>query len=114
MTNIFYSFLLFIYLLTYIMFNAFRLFFLLFFYFLITASRKHGLIEVSQDGRVFFVDVGSSNGTEVDMIHISTHGRVQLKSGSRIRIGDTYYFCLLEDGGKQKNNISKTFNAYNL
>ena len=41
------------------------------------------------------------------MIHISTHGRVQLKSGSRIRIGDTYYFCLLEDGGKQKNNISK-------
>ena len=72
-----------------------------------TASRKHGLIEVSQDGRVFFVDVGSSNGTEVDMIHISTHGRVQLKSGSRIRIGDTYYFCLLEDGGKQKMKAKK-------
>jgi pSer/pThr/pTyr-binding forkhead associated (FHA) protein len=72
------------------------------------ASRRHGLIEVSQDGRVFFVDVGSSNGTEVDMIHISTHGRVQLKSGSRIRIGDTYYFCLLEtESNKEGNSLKK-------
>ena len=78
------------------------------------ASRKHGLIEVSQDGRVYFVDVGSSNGTEVDGLHISNRGRVQLNSGSRIRIGDTYYFCLLEKEEKKEKKEKKMIESQNV
>ena len=78
------------------------------------ASRKHGLIEVSQDGRVYFVDVGSSNGTEVDGLHISNRGRVQLNSGSRIRIGDTYYFCLLEKEEKKEKKEKKMIESKNV
>ena len=78
------------------------------------ASRKHGQIEVSMDHRVFFVDLGSSNGTEVDGIHISSHGRIQLRSGSRIRVGDTYFFCLMvapDGGGTPRRNSFQEANS---
>ena len=38
------------------------------------ASRRHGRIEVSSSGsQIYFVDLGSSNGTEIDGIQISAH-----------------------------------------
>ena len=67
------------------------------------ASRRHGRIEVSSSGgQIYFVDLGSSNGTEIDGIQISAHGKMRLLSGTRVRIGDTYYICVENAAASQK------------
>lgn len=55
------------------------------------ASRKHGRIEVTLDGTIHFIDVGSANGTEVDGIRIWQNGRMVLHSGVKLRIGNTEF-----------------------
>ena len=71
---------------------------------LVSVDRRHGRIEVSLSGGVIhFIDLGSSNGTEIDGIQIAAHGKIRLRSGSQVRIGDSYYVCVMKSAAPTTN-----------
>ena len=54
----------------------------------VEVSRQHAQLEVSADGVVTVVDVGSSNGTWIDGAAISPHTAVALTAGQTLEWGD--------------------------
>ena len=52
-----------------------------------TVSRRHALLEVSEDGRLTLEDMGSTNGTQVGSDTLVPHIPRTLQAGDRIRFG---------------------------
>lgn len=59
-------------------------------------SREHCQIAVTYDG-AFLVDLGSSNGTEVDGRRVKPGAPVQLATGMRIAIGPAHFIVKCEE-----------------
>ncbi|MCO5993645.1 FHA domain-containing protein [Actinoallomurus sp. WRP9H-5] len=55
-----------------------------------SVSRRHAVLEVDDEGRMWVRDIGSSNGTYINGRRIEPHTRVPLHPGDRLRLSNSY------------------------
>jgi hypothetical protein len=67
-------------------------------------SRVHAVIEVTPQGEVFVIDLGSSNGTYVNGEKIS---KEKLKSGDELKLGQTRIFVTIEGSGSEPSMVTE-------
>src|SRR5262245_45395169 len=67
-------------------------------------SRVHAVIEITAQGEVFVIDLGSSNGTFVNGQKIS---KERLKTGDELRLGQTKLWVTVDGAGGDVSMVTE-------
>ncbi len=72
-----------------------------------TVSRRHAEIRTDGDGRWFVRDLGSRSGTSVNWMTLDAEEEVRVRSGDRLRVGQTDTMVHLPGGDGPSDPVAK-------